>query len=332
MIRESINRLISGYDLTSTDIKEVFDEILSGLADDVLTSSFATALRAKGENDEEISASILAARDFLPKFSLPKIDLIENISFIDNENFIDIPFAMDIVLAACDLGSIRYNLSEFLDFNRSFMTLKNAGVENFNYDENLLEKSYFSYFQIPQDTNYVKYTKNVSKSLHFKNIFNILNKMLNPLRAKNQFIGVETRDLVEKFANICLRLNNENTMVLNGENNFPFASVEGDTFVAEAWKNKIFTYVINPELVGLKTASLDDIKCDNSFHGLEIIKNVFQNKIKGAPYDIIVLNSALALYIAKKAESIMDGILLAKRTIDSNLANDKYNQICEIYS
>ncbi len=332
MIKEAINKLIFGYDLSSTDVKEVFDEILSGLADDILTSSFVTALKVKGETDDEITAAILASRDSFKKFDVLHFNSIENISFLQNDNFIDISFAMDVVLSASGVGVVKYLTDDYIDFSKSFLTFKNSGANNFEYSPDLFEKTHFAYFKISPNENYIKYSRDVFNKLCFNNIFTVINRLLNPLGVKNQFIGVDNKENVERYANICLKLNNDNTIVLSGNNNFSYASVEGDTFVAEAWKNKIFTYVINPELVGLKCGSLEEIKCENSIHGLDIIRNVFQNKLKNVSYDAIVLNSALALYISKHADSIMDGILIAKKTIDSGLALEKLNQISEIYS
>lgn len=332
MIKDAINNLILGCDLSQTDTKEVFDEILSGLSDDILTSSFATALKIKGETVEEISSAISISCESIKKYSCILSDTMQIVPFLDNDNYIDIAFGVDIVLSACGIGVFKYCLDSYFDFNKSFLTLKNAGVSNFSYNENLFEKTNFAYFQLDSALNYIKYTKNVSNKMCFKNIFSITDKLLNPLHSKNIFIGLNDKDLVEKYANICLKLNMDNSLVLSGNNGFSFASIDGDTYVAEAWKNKIFTYVINPELVGLKKASFDDISCENSEHSLSLIKGVFDNKIKTAPYDIIVLNSALALYISKKAESIMDGILLAKKIIDEGLAKDKLSQICQIYS
>ena len=87
------------------------------------------------------------------------------------------------------------------------------------------------------------------------------------------------------------------------------------------------------EVLGVsKTASEDEIKCENETHCAELLENLFLNKINGAIYDIIVLNSSLSLYIAKKAGSILDGINLAKKLIDDGVVAQKFEQIKKFYS
>lgn len=332
MINNAINLLISGNNLSETEAKEVFDEILSGLADEIQTAAFVTALKIKGESTDEIASMVLASKESVKGYSfLENASLIENTVFNYPDDFIDISFAVDIICSACNLGVVKFAFDSHLDSKRSFLTLKDfCKNADFSFKQDNFEKTNFAYIKISPAEPYFKYTKEISRKLCFKNIFNITDLLLNPYDAKNLFLGVNSRDDVEKYANICLKLNYLNSIVLSGVNNFPFASIEGETYVAEAWKNKIFTYVLTPELVGLKAASIDEIKYGNS--SSEILRDIFKNKIKNACYDIIILNAALALYIAKKADSIMDGITLAKRTIDSGLACEKLEQIIALYN
>ena len=119
--------------------------------------------------------------------------------------------------------------------------------------------------------------------------------------------------------------------MLSGDNNLPFISPNGETFIAEAWKNKIFTYVLSPELLGYSEASLDEIKVYSKEENAKNIIEIFENKLKDAKFNSIILNSALSLYISKKADSIISGINLAKKTIETGLALEKLNQIISFY-
>ena len=336
MIKDAINKLSNGQDLSDFEIKEVFDEITSGLATEALISSFATALHSKNPNAIEISASIQAASESIKpiNLNLDNENLIENITFNEFNSIINIPLAVDLICSSADLGALKYSFNSSLDKNNTFEILRNLGIKpqenNTDFVDNF-EKTNFGYVYLSKDETYYKYCKEFSKKLPFFNIFSITEKMLNPYKAKNQVLGVNSKDIVEKYAQICLYLNNSNSIVLSW-NNAPYATISGETFVAEAWKNKIFTYILTPDLVGLKTASEDEIKCENEKHCAELLENVFSNKIKGAYYDVIVLNSSLSLYIAKKADSLMDAINLAKRLIDNGIVLEKINQLRKIYS
>ena len=168
--------------------------------------------------------------------------------------------------------------------------------------------------------------------MSYNPIQNTIEKFINPYNAKNQIIGIDDINLVEKYANIALKLNNSNTIVFASEDGLPFVSLCSETKVAEAWKNKIFSYDLNASLLNLKNHNQEELLCENNEENLELILNVFENKTKNAIYDVITVNSGLALYISKKANSILNGIDLAKKTIENNLAQEKFNQNKKLYS
>ncbi len=332
MINEALNKLLSGSDLDEIMTLEVFDEILSGLAEPTVASSFITALKIKGETLLELSEAIISVRNSVKKinFDYKSENLIENIFFDFPDDIIDISFATDLICASNGLGAVKYAFDSPFYFNKSFKTLSQFGIDLANKNE-IFKKEFeilnFAYIYLQNDEPYFKYSFEISRKLPFANIFNVLDKMLNPYNAANQMMGVKNRNLVEKFSNLALKLNNLNTVVVCAANGLPCVASEGETYVAEAWKDKIFTYTLTPDLLGFKTYSTDEIRCENAEHNLEILLDVFQNKTKGAPYCAVVMNAALALYIAKKADSIMDGLELAKKTIDSGLVLYKLEQI-----
>lgn len=52
----------------------------------------------------------------------------------------------------------------------------------------------------------------------------------------------------------------------------------------------------------------------------EITRAILSGKEQGAKREIVLLNAGAALYIGGKADSIADGIILAKEAIDSGKA------------
>jgi len=335
MIKEAINKISSGEELTLVEIREVFDEIIQGLADSTLTSSFVTALHQKKISIDEYLGSIISTKEAISKIKLNNDteNVIENISLGNIETFFDINLAVDLVCSSANLGALRYSFQSSEFENNSFKNLIALGINPCSDIENFIdnfEKTNFGYVYLPIKQPYFKYCCEISRKLPFDSIFSTLDKTLNPYMAKNQLIGVTSKELVEKFANICLGLNNSNSIVLCANNSLPFVSTEGETCVAEAWKNKIFTYILTPELLGFKSHALDEIKIENKEHFADLLIEVFKNKTKGAIYDFIVMNSCLSLYISKKANSLIEAIELAQKTIDNGLVYEKIEEIRKI--
>lgn len=57
MIKEVINTLVNGKDLTDEVMTQVMEEIMTGEATDAQKASFLTALSIKGETIDEITAA-----------------------------------------------------------------------------------------------------------------------------------------------------------------------------------------------------------------------------------------------------------------------------------
>ena len=338
MINCLINKLMDDFEPSETELMEAFDEIFSGVADEINTTSFVTLLKEK-ENlfkikSQCLSCSIKSARALVSKLEAvsDNFPTFEVVNFKDNSKYFDISFVMDIILASNNVLVSKYCYP--YQKNQSFETLKSFKIKAKNTDENFyenFEKTNFIYLNILNNEPYFKYTSNILRKLPFDNILKTTEKFLNPVKVKNQFIGVETKADVEKFANICLNTGNQNTLIVKSNNELPFVSTDGESYIAEAWKNKIFTYALTPELLGFTRYPLKDLEVENVEENRKTILNLFNNKEKSAIYDFTILNSALALYIVKKANSILDGINLAKKTIDNGLAKEKLEQLQKLY-
>lgn len=335
MIKETINKLINKEELTQIELRESFDELFSGLANNLEGASYLSLLN---QFDESVilSALISAENSFKKSFSIFNSDeAIQNIVFKKKINCIDVSLIQDLICASAGLPIATHCYNNPLVKNTSFDIFKEMGVnldKEIDYNSIEFENLNFNYFYISDNVSHFKYSEDIRRALPFDNVLNIVLKLINPLNAKNLFFGVNSKDDVNKYANIALELKKSNSIVICGDDDFPYVSLSGESYVAEAWKNKIFTYVLTPEFLGFECADFRDVYCENNSHQAQDIFEIIQNKKKDSKYDIAIINSGLSLYIAKKANSIIEGIDLAKELIASNRVFEKFEQIKEFYS
>ena len=62
MIKEAIGQLMNKEELSKETVEQVMDEIMTGQASQMLMASYLTALAAKGETVNEITASAIGMR------------------------------------------------------------------------------------------------------------------------------------------------------------------------------------------------------------------------------------------------------------------------------
>ena len=76
---------------------------------------------------------------------------------------------------------------------------------------------------------------------------------------------------------------------------------------------------IAPEDVGVKRATMAELKGGDANHNADAIRGVLRGD-KNAFRDIVILNSAAALMVAGKAKDLGEGATLAVQSIDSGKA------------
>ena len=97
----------------------------------------------------------------------------------------------------------------------------------------------------------------------------------------------------------------------------------GQTTVCEV-RNHTFThYEITPEQFGMQRCNKEDLLGGDASENAEISQKILSGELRGPKRDVVVLNAACALYIAKKAPSIEAGVALANKAIDSGKAKEK---------
>jgi anthranilate phosphoribosyltransferase len=105
-------------------------------------------------------------------------------------------------------------------------------------------------------------------------------------------------------------------------------SLGAATMVGELKNGEISEYEIHPEDFGLPMASNRTLKVETPEQSRAMLTSVLDNQA-GAPRDIVVLNTAAALYAANVVSTIRDGIERARNAIESGAAKAKLEQVVQ---
>jgi anthranilate phosphoribosyltransferase len=92
---------------------------------------------------------------------------------------------------------------------------------------------------------------------------------------------------------------------------------------------EISEYEIHPEDFGLPMSSNRTLKVETPEQSRQMLMGVLENQ-PGAPRDIVVLNTAAALYAANVADSIQSGIAKARAAIESGAAKAKLDDLVRL--
>lgn len=333
MIKEAIGKVILKKDLQRSEIESVMDEIMTGKATPAQISAFLTALRMKGETVEEITGCATIMRKYVRKVS---------ISTPDSENLID----------TCGTGGDGYhtfNISTISAFvcagagakvakhgNRAVSSmcgsadlLKELGINieaSIETVERCIQVIGVGFLFAPLLHPAMKYATPVRREIGIRTIFNILGPLTNPAGAKRQLLGVFDRRWVEPIARVLQQLGSVHSLVVCGDDGLDEVTTCTTTFVAELRDGNIKTYTIHPEDFGISQAKPEQLKGGDNIKNKNIALDILNGK-NGPQRDIVVLNSACALYASGRAKDIKEGIEVAKDSIDSKCALNKLMEL-----
>jgi anthranilate phosphoribosyltransferase len=165
----------------------------------------------------------------------------------------------------------------------------------------------------------MKFAAPVRKQLPVRTIFNVLGPLTNPAGAKRMVLGTFADEWTEPLAQVMGRLDTTHAWVVHAEDGLDEISITTATRVSEIRDGKLRTWTMQPEDVGMQRSSFEEITVADPNESAVVVKAVLEGK-KGAPRNIVLLNTAAALLIAGIANDLKDGVARAEKSIDSGAA------------
>ncbi|MDR3071853.1 MAG: anthranilate phosphoribosyltransferase [Endomicrobium sp.] len=332
MITESIYEMVNRQDLTIDKTKQVMNEIMDGAATDAQIASFLTALRLKGETIEEITACAMVMREKCQRLN-SKFDVLDIVGTGGDEiATFNISSISSLVIAAAGVPVAKHGNRSVSSKCGSADIFEALGVNIMlapRECEILLEKIGICFLMAQTFHSSMKYVAKVRKQLGIRTIFNILGPLANPAKASYELIGVYDENLVEPIANVLANLGVKRAMVVHGHDGLDEITLSDTTTVCEVNEGKINSFFITPEQFGFKRCKLPELIGGPPKQNKEIALNILNGE-PGAKTDIVVLNSAVCLYMFYNNVTLKECIKIAQDTIDSKKALDKLNDFIKL--
>ena len=165
----------------------------------------------------------------------------------------------------------------------------------------------------------MKYVGPIRKELGIRTVFNILGPLTNPSHPDYMLLGVYDEYLLQPLAQVMMDLGIRRGMVVYGQDCLDEISLSAPTSVCEFKDGWIKNYTITPEEFGFTRCTKDDIVGGTPQENAQVTLDIL-NGAAGPKTDIVLLNAAAALYVGGKAESIAQGIEIAREMIKSGKA------------
>jgi len=330
LINDAIGVLVTGGDLSEEEAFQSLTALIEGKATDSQIATFLTALRMKGENEEEITGFARAIRAKAIPVN-PKVEgLVDTCGTGgDMTGTFNISTTAAFVVSACGLPVAKHGNRSVSSKSGSADLLESLGIEiNLSAQsvEHCIEETGIGFLFAPFFHSAMKHVSRARKEMAIRTVFNILGPLVNPAGAYCQLMGVYDPHLTEMIGAVLLRLGVEKALVVHGAGAMDEISTLGPTRATEVRDGKIKTYNILPQDYDFAPANAADLLGGDPDTNAALTKDILQGT-PGPKTDIVILNAAAALYIAGKANDIAAGVTMAQTALDSGQAWEKLEQL-----
>lgn len=337
MIKEAIIKIVNKEDLSYEEARETMLEIMRGETSATQNAAFLAALSTKStkaETIDEISGCATAMRSLATPVEHPGMEVLEIVGTGgDGARSFNVSTTAAMVVAAGGVKVAKHGNRAASSLSGTADCLEALGV-NIAQDpalcRKMLEEAGFCFMFAQKYHAAMKYVGPIRKELGFRTVFNILGPLTNPAKPEMFLLGVYDEYLVEPVAKVLSALGVKRGLVVYGQDRLDEISASAPTTICEIRDGFYRTSVIQPEDFGLTRGTKDEIVGGTAADNAEITRGILNGTITGTKRNIVLLNAGAALYVAKAADSLADGIKLAAELIDSRKALDTLNKVIEV--
>ena len=167
-----------------------------------------------------------------------------------------------------------------------------------------------------------------------RTIFNLIGPLLNPAKPQCQLVGVFSRDLCPVFAEILERLGRECAWVVNGATADGRAvdefSLMGTTRVCVTGRKGVRSDAEwNPRDFGMEPVEVESLRGGSAAENAVMLREILAGKDRGPKTEMVVLNAAAGIACAGIADSISEGIGIAREMIRSGAAMERLERMIQ---
>jgi anthranilate phosphoribosyltransferase len=329
--QEALQRVIEHREIFHDEMLHIMRLIMGGEMSPVLMAAFISALRVKKETIGEITAAAQVMREFSTKVQVADtkhmVDIVGTGG--DGSHTFNISTCSMFVVAAAGAKVSKHGGRSVSSKSGSADVLESLGVQiNLPPDQiaACLKDVGIGFMFAPNHHPAMKNVAPVRKELGVRTLFNILGPLTNPAGAPNILMGVFHPDLVGIQVRALERLGAEHALVVYGQDGLDEVSLGAATLVGELKNGKITEYEIHPEDFGFAMSSNRALRVETPEQSSAMLQGVLDNQ-EGPARDIVVFNSAVALYAANVVDSIEAGLAPARAVLASGAAKAKLQQL-----
>jgi anthranilate phosphoribosyltransferase len=331
VIQQALGRLLDGHDLSREDACDTMNEIMRGDATQAQIAGFLVALRAKGETADEIAGCAEAMREHVLRVRPQREDLVDIVGTGgDGANTYNISTAAALVAAGAGAGIAKHGNRAASSTTGAADVLEALGLRldlEPEHIERSIDELGFGFLFAQAHHPAMRHAAPVRRELATRTVFNVLGPLTNPAGARALMLGVYSPELARTLADALVQLGAARAYVVHGAGGIDELSPCGPNLVFEVADGKVREYELDPLDLGIERCDPSELRGGDPATNAEALRDVLTGVDDGGHRSAVILNAAGGIAAAGHAESLREGIELAREAIDSGAAATRLNQL-----
>jgi anthranilate phosphoribosyltransferase len=329
---EVLNPLVRGTDMERTEAQEALAEILAGRVEGLLIASFLTALTAKGETADEMTGFVDAMVSAAATFSVrpDAMDIVGTGG--DQLHTVNISTMASLAVAGCGVAIAKHGNRAASSSVGSADILEALGVRLDappDIVRSCIEEANIGFMFAPTYHHALGYLVPIRRALNFRTIFNVLGPLANPAMVQRTLIGVAQPHLMESMAQVLHTRGVERAVLVNGDEGLDELSLGVPSTLFTVTNDGIEKSRIDAGLELGRHHDVSTIKGGQTDDNLTIFRDFLEGK-QDPIFDVACANAGLALMIAGKADSLVDGYTQSADSVINGHASRALNKLIEV--
>jgi len=347
MLAELIKKVQKKEEVSSIELEQLVADLIDPEIDIEQKIAFLAAFSEKGETSREIAdlAAILRGLAIDPRVDIKLLGglLLDTCGTGgDRMNTFNASTAAAFILASANLPVAKHGNRSVTSQCGSADVLEALGINIEMPPETVqpaLEQTQFAFLFAPSYHKIFKTLQPLRQALAQKGqrtIFNILGPLINPARPNIQVVGVYEPPLTDKMGEALKHMGLMRAVAVHGYTDESksagldeFSNLGPNRLTQLHSSGKLETIEIALPVVGLKPATLEELKGGDHISNAAIIEGVLKGEVQGAQRDFVLFNASAGLVLGNLATDLKDGIAKAADEVDSGRAWKKVEQVRE---
>jgi anthranilate phosphoribosyltransferase len=332
-VQRAVGRLVDGHDLSREDARAAMNQIMAGEATQAQIAGFLVALRAKGETAEEIAGCAEAMREHVLRVHPTRTDVVDIVGTGgDGANTWNISTAAALVAAAAGAAIAKHGNRAASSASGAADVLEALGFR-LELPPERIERSIdelgFGFLFAQAHHPAMRHAAPVRRELATRTVFNVLGPLTNPAGARALMLGVYSPELTRTLAEALVQLGATRAYVVHGAGGIDELSPLGPNLVCEVEDGTVREYELDPLDLGVERCAPEELRGGDPAANAAALRAVLSGEEQGGHRSAVVLNAAGGIAAAGHAETLREGIAVAREAIDSGASLARLDELVE---